>query len=308
LKEEAKVESVEKKEGKIPVTSHFTSKKLHTSPRFIEIARRKKRSIISGMGPRGQAAVETLRFAGTFTAVFLFLFKDKLLATSTDRTFEKIVQNTANISIYTQHVETNTIESGIKMNIIGDYDMNKELNSFQSVATTTLILPESEKNAEHSFNITNISINDDVYTKVETDSDFIKGRMPDSNVWLQFKAASIPNNLSNISIPGPVIDNLKLFAENGRYLKILDDHKNDASVNEDELHYTLGLSVDAFKKDGLEVLGVTVKRIGEYGFIEIWADKDTFILKKIVLKNDPYESTTTIYNVNNTIDISPPVL
>lgn len=57
-----------------PIASTFIRSKLHTSPRFIGAARRKKRAFQRNLSPRGRIAVESMRFVGTFTAVFLFLF------------------------------------------------------------------------------------------------------------------------------------------------------------------------------------------------------------------------------------------
>jgi len=74
LQEEVSKEPVREESPEIPLAPSFSRAKLSTSPHFIKAAHRKMRKFERGLSPRSRMAAESIRFIGTFTAVFLFLF------------------------------------------------------------------------------------------------------------------------------------------------------------------------------------------------------------------------------------------
>jgi len=232
-----------------------------------------------------------------------YFYKNNTFIEGPDLILKKISQKSENIQIYSQHTDTETIVSNIKIKISGDYDINRKDNKFRSVATTSIILPEVKNNKKHIFNVSNISLDENVYFKVQTDSDFIKARMPESNKWLHFKMGQIPEKFNNIATPGPVMDSLKIFSGNGKFLKISKDYKKNYNKDTKELHYTLKLTNEAFGEKGQKILGAITKRVGKKGFIDIWLEKDSLLVKKILMKNDKYTSNTLIHNINKAENI-----
>lgn len=220
-----------------------------------------------------------------------------------DEFFNEAMRKIPEIQSYSQHVETKTQLKDRKIRVSGNYDIDKTNKKFNSSFTTTLfILDMSQGNQNHSFTLENISIGKDIYIKIGTDSEFLKS-ITKTNGWEHYTARNVPPKYSNIAVTGPIIDNLQLFTNNGRYIKVTDK----AVIEEDLLKYSLKLSEKAFTNKGSQILGTLAERISKNGIINVWIDQETLYIKKMEFKNDPYWSLTEISNINSVPDITPPL-
>ena len=238
-------------------------------------------------------------FAAASAAVFYYWY---IKSATNDKTFDLAMKKIAEIKSYGQHIETETAMSDRQLKVVGDYSVNNEENRFQSKSTTILVIPEN--NTRLSFTYENISIGNEIFLMVDSGDE--SPTIPKTTGWLRFSADNIPNDYTSIAVAGPVMDNLRLFSKNGKYVRILEKH-DETMENEDFWRYTLSLSEDAFKNDGLKILGVLMERIGKNGTINVWIDKNNLTIKQIKIENLPYQSTTRISNINSITSINPPI-
>ncbi len=233
-----------------------------------------------------------------FSCTSLFLWtalspQDPVDDTLLRRAYEQV----SLIHAYTQSVQTEVQLADRLLQVDGMYFHNGAESRFASVATTTLIIPNGRKSEKHSFTLRNISIYNDVYTKIDTQSEILRSTIPSTPTWQHFNKDSIPDTFVNISVSGPVLDNLLLFNEKGAFLELVESHGvvkwGDASFEK----YTLKLSDKAPLKVG-GTLGTLLGRIGTSGRIEVWIDAETAQIHHMVFKGDNYVSTTTISAIN----------
>ena len=253
-----------------------------------------------------QTALGLVLVAGAI-GVALLITKGYLLITkpTSDPLLAKVIENVAKNIAYIQHVETETSLSDRDIRVVGDYMVNHKSREYYSVATTTLTLPDTGQGREkHSFTLSNIAIVDDVYTKIDTESELLKKTIPHSVTWRHFKSGQIPPEFENIAIAGPILDNLRIFDERGRYMVIIKKHGYETFQNENLMRYTLSLS-DSTPPEG--TLGVILNRIGKNGHIDAWVDAKNHMIRHLHFENGEYRSTTTIETSESTPPLSPPV-
>ncbi len=242
-------------------------------------------------------------FVGFICIIFIFLaasiaffYAQNQQKATDDDLLNTALSKVPGINSYSQHVETEDAVSGSIIKVVGDYDLDPKNQRFRSQCETSTFTAGEE----HEFTITNISIRDEIYTLIESTDKFIESRMPEVNEWHHFQKDNIPERYKNIAINGPIMDNLRLFYENGKYIKLVEKHE--------EGRYSLALSDEAFTESGKQMLGTIVERIGKSGTIDVWINPETFYIEKMKFKNPPYVSTATITNINNVSSINPPVL
>lgn len=222
--------------------------------------------------------------------------EDPLLAAS----IGKVAENRA----YLQHVETKTVVSDRDIRVVGDYMINHTYSEYASRATTTLSIPEEGGlTTEHQFTLTNIAIGDDVYSKIETESELLKKTIPHSTAWRRLKRDEIPPELNNIAIPGPILDNLKILSNKGIYLVVLKKQEEEVEGYGELVRYTLKLSKET-PEEG--TLGSVLQRIGSEGLVDLWIQESTSEPRIIRFENNSYHSTTTIITMTDIPRLTPP--
>ena len=235
--------------------------------------------------------------------IVVLLFTD--YSQKRDKTLQAALSNISTISSYSQQVETETIESGRKIQVSGTYHIDRQRNKFYSLSTTTLFVPDDTGDLQnHSFTLENISIANVVYTKITTESEMLAKTIPVTEKWERFIAGSIPPKFNNIAIAGPVVDNARLFAKKGGYLKVLDEPGEDVIDGRPHMRYVFALKEESFSSEGSLDLGTIPQRIGREGTAEAWVDNETRQITKIILKNAPYVSETRLSNHGS----PPPIL
>ena len=221
-----------------------------------------------------------------------------------DPLLAKVIERSNSIRSYQQHVETETTVSERPIRVVGDYSINHDRIEYFSKATTTLTIPVPGKSPEnHEFTLTNIALANDVYSKIDTKSEVLKKTIPYSPAWRHFKKDDIPPELKNIAIPGPILDNMRILDEQGKYLLIVKKHGRVKLGTENLIRYTLKLS----EETPLEgTLGSITNRIGKEGVVDIWIDEKIPAIRTIRFENPTYHSTTSISQIGAVERLSPP--
>ncbi len=234
----------------------------------------------------------------------LFSYQTLIGAPKLDSRMLSALQSVQVLSAYEMQVETKTVYSDRLIAVLGLYKLNFRDNSYASLATTTLTIPENRPgHREHTFSLQNISVNNDVYVKIETDSELLKENIPHSPLWRHFTKETIPPQFNDIAVSGPVLDNLQLFSGNAKYLRLAKKPEEFLIEGSPFFRYTFELSEAASTIEG-GTLKSLVARIGR-GEVEVWLDA-TPEIRVITVKGDNYVSTTTILSVNKELRVDAP--
>lgn len=202
-------------------------------------------------------------------------------------------EQVAVITSYGQEVETRTVISNRALQIKGFYGVNDPDSAYSSYGTTTLYIPGDP--GGHSFSHINLSIGDEVYTKVETTDPSLKKSIQNGPHWWHFKSTAIPSTLEGIVVPGPLQDNLQILSEGGAYLTLTKKYGPVMWGGDSLLRYDFKLS-DKIPLAG--PLSAIRDRIGS-GTVGVWIDPATFAPRHLLFENRPYFSTTTIEDINS---------
>lgn len=217
----------------------------------------------------------------------------------------RVLEQIAYIDSYTQIVETEVTFPSRLLQISGTYYNNEAEGRFATLSTTTLsMLDQPDDLRSHSFTHENIAIENDIYTRIQTDSPILRKSIKNGKEWWHFHKGSIPKPFENIAIAGPILDSLMLLSEGGKYITLLEKHGVDLWGDKKLLRYTFKTSNITPSVDG--ALKALVARIGKDGTIDVWIDETEPTVKYLVFKNDGYHSTTTISGINNPHLIAPP--
>ncbi len=195
---------------------------------------------------------------------------------------------------YAQAVETETMIEDRRIRVLGDYRIDDENKRYSSRATTTLTLPDG---TSHSFTLHTVTIGEDMFTKVQSHSAGINLTVPSSPDWKKFRTTSIPTEYREIATPRPPLDNIALFRSGGKFLVINDGRRDESMDGEMLAHYTFNLSSRAFTEETGPV-SMIAERVGVHGTIDVWVHEGTATIRRILLSNDPYFSTTTLRFIN----------
>lgn len=247
------------------------------------------------------AGVMLLVFGATSFGIWYYLQPHELEDALLQKTFAGI----ASIATYTQSVETEINLSDRNLVVRGEYYLNGPENRFQSIATTTLRVPQGRKIEEHSFTLQNISIGDDIYSKIETESPLLQETIPHSANWRHFTKGHIPDEFADIAVSGPILDNLLLFSQGGAFLVPRESYGEEMLGAERLARYSFTLSESVRRIGG--TLGTLVGRIGESGRVDVWIDPSSATLRQAVFTGENYHSTTTFSAMNIPHEIRAPI-
>ena len=173
-----------------------------------------------------------------------------------------------------------------------------------TVSTTTIVIPEL-KNQSHSFTLQNISIGDDVYSKITTSSSLFQKTIPVSPNWRHFKENAIPAKLADIAVAGPILDNSLLFSQSGKYISFVGKKRINLKGRPVDVY---DFTLSGAEKNVPLALDSLMKRIGAEGHITIFIDFETKSALFFTLGNSSYHSTTTLISLDTPLSITPPIL
>lgn len=200
---------------------------------------------------------------------------------------------------YAQEVRTEAIFPGRRLKIEGVYLVDRGQNRYSSVATTTVFTPKGGK--ESSFTLSNISIDNEVYTRIASDDPTIQASFGDSSMWNHFSSTAIPSRFAGVAIPGPVLDNLRILEDNGGYLSLI-----ASSTREKKTGFTRYLFelAPAHRGAPAGTLQALMGHIAD-GTIEMWVDDDATV-RMLAFSGPDYRSTTTVRSLGEDQHIGPP--
>ncbi|MBP9669525.1 MAG: hypothetical protein KBE09_04525 [Candidatus Pacebacteria bacterium] len=223
------------------------------------------------------------------------------------RTLDALMKDTlvhvAHVESYSQDVTTEVAFPDRTLSIVGTYHIDRKARNYASFSTSTLKIAEL---GEHTFSVENLSLQDTIYTRISTESPLLTTTIPQTNGWKSFPNTAIPKDLENIALPGPTLDNLLLFGENGRFIQ-LQEKMGEEEVHGERLHrYEFSLS-EVFPEHPGPVRALT-ERIGAAGRITVWVDATSAMIRHIRFENDTYSSETMISNVDTPLAIPAPLI
>lgn len=205
----------------------------------------------------------------------------------------------AAVHSYTQEVKTVAEFPSRRLEISGIYLVDRAAGSYDSLATTTLILEDQKQRV--SFTLHNISIGADVYTRVESGDEALETTIPLGTEWHHFRSNSIPEEYIGISIPGPILDNLRILSEEGRYVHLIQPPEEESG----RYRYIFELSGETPPPPGGN-LQALIDRIGD-GTISVWITASSTV-EQLVFDAATYHSTTSVSRINDRLDIAAPTI
>ncbi len=218
-----------------------------------------------------------------------------------DTLMKETLAHVAQVQSYSQDVTTSVAFPDRTLHIVGTYHIDRKSRNYASFSTSTLKIAEL---GEHTFFVENLSLEDTIYTRISTESPLLTTTIPQTDGWKSFPNTAIPKELENIALPGPTLDNLLLFSENGRFIqlqeKMGEEVVRDATLN----HYRFSLS-GALPENPGPVKGL-IERIGPSGHIDVWVDPSSTMIRELRFENDAYSSHTVIRSVDIPLVVTPP--
>lgn len=221
-----------------------------------------------------------------------------------DAPMTAVLQKVSEADVYTQFVETEFVVGMRHFAIKGTYRNNSTEGRYESVSTTTLMFLDSPSEPLHSFTLHNISVGNEIYTKLETESELLKKTVPLSKEWQRFTRGAVPDAFADIAVSGPVLDNIRILDKEGMYLA-LTESPYDETWGEETLrryHFVLSDAAEAKVGGTLETL---FARVGD-GSVDVWIDAQAGEVRYIRFENPPYYSTTTLSFGNSLPAIAAP--
>jgi hypothetical protein len=205
-------------------------------------------------------------------------------------------------SSYMLDDRTEALVGDKRLVIRGLYLVDRHRNGYLSVSTTTVYVGGSHKG--QSFALANISLGNDVFTKMEVGGAAPETSIPSSSAWRHFKSNEIPSDYVGIAIPGPLLDSLRLFTEGGSYLRL--DHKiaDETIAGASTTRYRFRLSDKTPPSPGgtLEALMGHIAT----GTVDAWIAPDGSILQIAILSAN-YSATSSLSRFSEDLRITAPV-
>ncbi len=221
-----------------------------------------------------------------------------------DEPLIKVLEKVDSIQSYNQYVDTTTVVSDRPLRVFGWYVVDHSSRSYATFSTTTLTVPVGIEGAgNHDFTHDNIAIDDTVYVKIDTDSEFLKPSINDSDKWQRFTKDKIPEAYKNIAISGPILDNLRILAHDAEHLELIRKYGIETIDGKDLRRYRFTLKNGVPKES---TVGALQQRLGDEGTIDIWIDDAEMVVERMVFSHPPYTSTTTLSAFNGVDTIVPP--
>jgi hypothetical protein len=188
--------------------------------------------------------------------------------------------------------------------VYGWYLVDHSRHSYAAYSTTTLSVPPGTLGVgNHDFTHDNIAIGDVVYVKIDTDSEFLKPSINDSHEWYRFTKDTIPDSYKNIAVVGPILDNLRIFANNAEHLELVKKYGLEHIDGKELRHYRFKLKSIVPKES---TVGALAERLGNEGTIDIWNNDKTHEIERMVFSHGSYTSTTTLSSYDSLDTITSP--
>ena len=219
-----------------------------------------------------------------------------------DPLLDAAIRNANETKTYRERVHTEASVNGEIIKIDGFYVLDAVHGRYASYSTTTLM--QANDKPQNSFSISNIAIGLDVYVRVQNLGTLTLS-IPADGAWKHFRSDRIPEAYRSIATPGPLLDNLSLFAHGGEYLILLHSFGTDTATGEPLQHYQFALSAAGLSIDR-GILAPIAKRIGDAGTIDVWVDAGAASIRRLRFQNGSYTSTTEINAINEAPEIDPP--
>ncbi len=225
-----------------------------------------------------------------------FLLYRHAIAPAYDERLQTALNEVQGLHSYEMQDDTHAEMEQRTIDISGLYRLDFDAHRYGSIATTTLTLLDMRppKNT-HVFTLEHLSLNDDVYVKIQTTSALLRKTIPYGAKWRHFKAEAIPERFVDIAVPGPILDNLALLGQNGSYLSLIGKSTLHTIASTTYSVYTFTIS----KKSTTKATGPLKALIGiiSTGTVDVWVDEGAHI-RMIHFLSDGYVATSTILRVN----------
>lgn len=238
---------------------------------------------------------------GVLAAIGVYLTLDHY-AHSLDSLMIETMKKSDQITSYTQEVTTQVDFADRTLHILGTYHIDRKALRYASFSTTTLNI---QGLGEHIFSVENMSFGDTIYTRVMTESPLLAKSIAQTGGWQSFLNTEIPKELENIALSGPTLDNILLFSEDGRFVR-LEEKLGETIIDGTTLnHYRFSLSGATPTAAGS--LSALIERIGPTGVIEVWVDPSSATIREIRATNETYRSRTILKNIGTPAEFAPPI-
>ncbi len=221
-----------------------------------------------------------------------------------DARLQSALEAVEGLRSYEAQVDTSTALSDRTIAVSGLYRLDFDANRYGSYATTTLTIPtEKPSKRSHAFTFQNISIGNEIFVRIDTDSQLLRQTIPHDARWHRFSADSIPQEFTDIAVSGPVLDNLALLSKRGRYLSLNAAPAERMYENHRYYVYEFSLSNEASEVQG-GTLQSLIQRIGD-GHVFVWINEQSQV-QLMTFSGENYFSTTTIQSVNTPVNVATP--
>ncbi len=205
------------------------------------------------------------------------------------------------VSSYAQEDRTEALVGDKRLVIRGDYLVERLKASYGSFSTTTVYLIGSKTG--QSFTLGNIALGNDVYTRMQVGGTAPETSIPASKSWRHFKSNAIPDDYIGIAVPGPLLDNLRIFGEHGSYLTLEKKLAPEPLQGVDCARYRFHLSGKMPPSPG-GTLEALIDHIAD-GKIDAWVAPDGTI-RQLVISSPSYAATTTLSRYGEDLGITAP--
>ncbi len=254
------------------------------------------------MGKRLKIALTILVLSGFVAGGYFFL--EYRFQSSFDANLRRALKAVQKPHTYEVAVETSTALSGRYIDVLGLYRLDFDADRYASYATTTITNPqEKPPNNRQSFTLQNLSIGDDIFVKIETDSPQLKKTIPQSPQWQHFQSTTIPEQFKGIAIDGPVLDSLSLLSKRGAYLSLEGAPAMREFASSTFRVYMFKLS-GKNPSSGGGTLQSLMGHIGT-GTVSIWLNESDSV-HLIHMQGEGYSSTTTVLSINIPLYLAAP--
>lgn len=220
-----------------------------------------------------------------------------------DAPLKRAFEAAASTNSYTQLVETEAYFKDRRLYITGTYAVDASRRAYAALSTTTLFVAGDP--VGHVFTHENISIGEDIYTRVTTTDSLLKKAIQQLPSWQHFTSVSIPKQLFGIAVAGPIQDNLRILADSGKWLSLEKKPREETLNGEELLHYTFSLS--GAHPESAGALDAILQRIGSRGVVDAWIDPHTSQPRYLRFMNREYVSTTTLLYPDPSTPIEAPI-
>ena len=119
--------------------------------------------------------------------------------------------------------------------------------------------------------------------------------------WHHLSANSVSEDLRDVAVYGPILDDLALFRDNGTYVSALKNYGADSVST--LINYAFKLS--GHGPTGKPTLSALLGHIGADGSIDVWIDPESKLIRVMHFSGASYSSTTTINSYQAPIIIAP---